>query len=149
MSGIIGGAGSKSGVIGTTELDYEEGTWTPVLISGGNSISVTAGTATGYYVRVGNMCQFSIQYNNATLSGTTANNDTTISLPFTNAGNRTSTTLMMQYSGSYFNTQVQGDINTNDNKFYINKQPQPYAHATWTAIGSSTYWMIAGTYRVV
>ena len=29
MSGIIGGAGSKSGVIGTTELDYEEGTWTP------------------------------------------------------------------------------------------------------------------------
>jgi hypothetical protein len=28
MSGIIGGAGSKSGVIGTTELDYEEGTWT-------------------------------------------------------------------------------------------------------------------------
>ena len=29
MSGIIGGAGSKSGVIGETELDYEEGTWTP------------------------------------------------------------------------------------------------------------------------
>jgi len=28
MSGIIGGAGSKSGIIGTTELDYEEGTWT-------------------------------------------------------------------------------------------------------------------------
>ena len=25
MSGIIGGAGSKSGVIGVTELDYEEG----------------------------------------------------------------------------------------------------------------------------
>ena len=29
MSGIIGGAGSRSGIIGTTELDYEEGTWTP------------------------------------------------------------------------------------------------------------------------
>ena len=28
MSGIIGGAGSKSGVIGTTELGYEKGTWT-------------------------------------------------------------------------------------------------------------------------
>ena len=27
MSGIIGGAGSKSGIIGTTELDYEEGTF--------------------------------------------------------------------------------------------------------------------------
>ena len=29
MSGIVNSAGSRSGVIGTTELDYEEGTWTP------------------------------------------------------------------------------------------------------------------------
>ena len=28
MSGIVGGAGSKSGVIGTTELDYETGIYT-------------------------------------------------------------------------------------------------------------------------
>ena len=28
MSGIIGGVGSKSGVIGTKELDYEEGSFT-------------------------------------------------------------------------------------------------------------------------
>ena len=31
MSGIIGGAGSKSGIIGQTELDYEEGEWTPTF----------------------------------------------------------------------------------------------------------------------
>ena len=31
MSGIIGGAGSKSGVIGETELDYEKGVWTPTF----------------------------------------------------------------------------------------------------------------------
>ena len=30
MSGIIGGAGSKSGVIGKTEVNVEEGTWTGV-----------------------------------------------------------------------------------------------------------------------
>ena len=47
MSGIIGGAGSKSGVIGTTELDYEEGTWTPALSNG-------ACTGTSYYVKIGN-----------------------------------------------------------------------------------------------
>ena len=29
MSGIVGGAGSKSGVIGQTEIDYEEGSWVP------------------------------------------------------------------------------------------------------------------------
>ncbi len=27
MSGLIGGAGSRSGVLGTTELEYEEGTF--------------------------------------------------------------------------------------------------------------------------
>jgi hypothetical protein len=31
MSGIIGSAGSKSGVIGETEIDYETGTWTPTF----------------------------------------------------------------------------------------------------------------------
>ena len=50
MSGYIGGAGSKSGVIGITELDYEEGTWTPT-ITGSTSGSGTAGT--GYYTKVG------------------------------------------------------------------------------------------------
>jgi len=31
MSGLINSAGSKSGVIGITELNYEEGEWTPVV----------------------------------------------------------------------------------------------------------------------
>ena len=39
MSGIIGGVGSKSGVIGTTEIDYEEGTWTPAI----GGVNQTAG----------------------------------------------------------------------------------------------------------
>ena len=46
MSGLVGGAGAKSGVIGTTELDYEEGTWTATLSSG-------ACTGTLYYVKIG------------------------------------------------------------------------------------------------
>ena len=29
MSGIVGGAGSKSGVIGEPEIEYEEGIWPP------------------------------------------------------------------------------------------------------------------------
>ena len=35
MSGIVGGAGSKSGVIGTTEIDYETGSFTPTIEFGG------------------------------------------------------------------------------------------------------------------
>jgi len=55
MSGIIGGAGSKSGVIGQTELDYEEGEWTPT-----NSNTLT--TADGYYTKIGRhvFCTFHI-----------------------------------------------------------------------------------------
>ena len=56
MSGIIGGAGSKSGVIGTTELDYEEGTFTPHVNGAGdyNPDGYTA-SASGSYTKIGNM----------------------------------------------------------------------------------------------
>lgn len=51
MSGKIGGAGGKSGIIGETELRYEEGTYTVIERQGGIS-----GTAAGNYTLVGNMC---------------------------------------------------------------------------------------------
>ena len=51
MSGLINSAGSRSGVIGQTELDYEEGAWTPV-----EGASWTAfGTFTGSYTKIGRM----------------------------------------------------------------------------------------------
>ena len=53
MSGIIGSAGSKSGIIGTTELDYEEGAWTPTN-NGLSNITLT-GASTGTYVKVGKL----------------------------------------------------------------------------------------------
>ena len=60
MSGIINSAGSKSGVIGTTELDYEEGTWTPTLFE-------ATCTGTSYYVKIGNNVTV---YGKITQSGT-------------------------------------------------------------------------------
>jgi hypothetical protein len=64
MSGKINSAGSESGVIGTTELDYEEGTWTPT------HASFTLGTATGHYTKIGNLVTFSgaVVISNATTS---------------------------------------------------------------------------------
>ena len=55
MSGIIGGAGSKSGVIGETEIDYEEGTWTPTLTIGGSSTGITYSISpqSGTYTKIG------------------------------------------------------------------------------------------------
>ena len=76
MSGIVGGAGSKSGVIGTTELDYEEGEFTVTMSSG------TVASEKGNYIRIGNMCQFTIQANNFA-SGTAGSAFTLEGLPFT------------------------------------------------------------------
>ena len=50
MSGLINSAGSKSGVIGTTELDYEEGTWTPQQKGSLNAPASVLGT----YTKIGN-----------------------------------------------------------------------------------------------
>ena len=71
MSGIIGSAGSKSGIIGETEIDYEEGTWTPTLASGGCS-------GTSYYIKIGKSVtiygEISHTSNGSGSSGVTINN---------------------------------------------------------------------------
>ena len=78
MSGIIGGAGSKSGVIGTTELDYEEGTWTPTYIEG------TIGTTqNARYVKIGSQVTLYIGYHIAPTSSNTSVSQGVNNLPFT------------------------------------------------------------------
>jgi len=54
MSGIIGSAGSKSGVIGTTEIEYEEGEWIPVFKEN-NSATVTFTITDASYIKIGRM----------------------------------------------------------------------------------------------
>ena len=54
MSGIINSVGAKSGIIGTTELDYEEGTWTPTFAN--SSVNPA-----GQYIKVGNLVYISCQ----------------------------------------------------------------------------------------
>ena len=61
MSGIIGGAGSKSGVIGETELDYETGTWTPAIVGSQGSAGTWANTGQeGDYIKIGKIVYFSM-----------------------------------------------------------------------------------------
>ena len=80
MSGIINSAGSRSGVIGTTELDYEEGTYTPTL-TGSTSGTWTMSTySTLAYTKIGRTCYVNGQVSpdGGSLSGTMS-----VSLPFT------------------------------------------------------------------
>ena len=68
MSGVIGGAGSKSGVIGQTEIDYEEGTWT---CTNGTGSGYTVTHVRGYYIKIGNQVHvFGYVTNSGTASGT-------------------------------------------------------------------------------
>ena len=68
MSGIIGSTGSKSGVIGITELDYEEGVWTPTLTSVGGEVSV-AQADVGTYTKTGRLVSVQFYLSAATMTG--------------------------------------------------------------------------------
>ena len=78
MSGIIGGAGSKSGVIGETELDYEEGEWT---LGTGNMTAVSAAFSCNY-VKIGQLVTVNVKQTSGTLEWGSAGGYLT-GLPFT------------------------------------------------------------------
>jgi len=80
MSGILG-VGSRSGVIGETEIDYEEGTFTPTILAGGGSLG-SCSTAVGYYTKIGDRVFFNLYL--AALTKNSATGAITIEgLPFT------------------------------------------------------------------
>ena len=79
MSGVINSAGSKSGVIGTTELEYEEGTYTPVA-TGTSSNPSNASGSTAAYERIGNLVHIGGYFNTTYTDGS---GDLRMSLPFT------------------------------------------------------------------
>ena len=81
MSGIIGGAGSKSGVIGTTELDYEEGSWTPV------NTTYSMSHADGKYIKIGNKVQL---WGKLQFDSSVSNSNAWSGLPFNSASDPTS-----------------------------------------------------------
>jgi hypothetical protein len=78
MSGIVGGAGSKSGVIGQTELDYEEGEWTPAS----SSINLIP-SSDANYTRIGNRVTVSAYI---TTNQASSGDFIITGLPFTNTG---------------------------------------------------------------
>ena len=84
MSGIINSAGSRSGVIGTTELDYEEGIWTVTAVDegGGATFTLDSSYNTGSYVKIGNLVtvQGVIKFDTPSDTGT---GNLEIYLPFT------------------------------------------------------------------
>ena len=53
MSGIINSTGSRSGSIGRTELDYEEGNWDPIITGADGNNATYYSVRNGYYTKIG------------------------------------------------------------------------------------------------
>jgi hypothetical protein len=114
MSGIVNSAGSKSGVIGETELDYETGTWDAANSAFGLSIYQ------GAYTKIGNICFINVRLRS---SGSGAANFFT-GLPFTcyaqqitgaamsndlDWASNTSLSILMEASSNQFKLYISGD----------------------------------------
>ena len=131
--------------------DYEEGTWTPVLKNGSNTISFSSnGTAT--YTKIGNKVTVQWSFRDVTTSGTTGATGTVIQgLPFT-AGTA-------NYSiGSVFHGFVLhfdaipnvSRIETGTTVVNLLNQPASanYSNITIDAVGSGSYGGFTLTYFV-
>ena len=84
MSGVIGAAGSKSGVIGTgvSDIDYyEEGAWTPTQGSG--ITLVGSFTSAGWYTKTGNIVHLTAWIQGSTSIAISAGSSTVVGgIPF-------------------------------------------------------------------
>ena len=87
MSGLIGQIGANSGILGSftasTQLDYEEGTWTPVIHVNSGTPS-TSQTPIGRYTKIGHrvIAEFYVNVTVSSASGVYAGLQTS-GLPFT------------------------------------------------------------------
>ena len=94
MSGILGSAGSKSGVIGVTEINYEEGTWVgvPQNVSGSSLSCITEG-----YTRIGNTVHVHAALD-ANSCATTGGSSYIEGLPFTVGANCSGSAMKGDYT---------------------------------------------------
>jgi hypothetical protein len=152
MSGIIGSAGSKSGVIGETELDYEEGTWTPTNTNGGVNVLRSSGAAEGFYTKIGRLvvCTFFVRVINTT-SGANGGGDVPTAgdmggLPFTSNNDITNDSNgagggMVTYSNGFGteDTSIMVNSNSTNWRFYAGYQ-QNQLPDNKNAKGTITYY---------
>ena len=75
---------NAGGMTSETLDDYEEGAWTPSLVSAGATVTHVSGyTPTGFYTKVGRLVTVNFYIPNFTLTGTTTNTLFIQALPFT------------------------------------------------------------------
>ena len=154
MSGIVGGAGSKSGIIGQTELDYEEGTWSPTFLGASSNPTQSYARQYGDYKKVGKIVTVSFNVETSA-SGISAGSGSCMigGLPFTTSN---STLInhcgVMGRCGTWLveapNCMLCG---TNQNYMYLLKGIGTNTDHTWiaaTRITNGTFCVGTLTYQI-
>ena len=71
MSGLVGQVGARAGVVGSTtdstQLDFEQGTWTPG-ITGATLFGTPSGAPSGTYTKVGNVVSVFATFTNVEIT---------------------------------------------------------------------------------
>jgi len=150
MSGIINSAGSRSGVIGTTELDYEEGDLDPTtyFLVGGSAVDISSGAqTTGSYVKIGEICYLSYLINTSSINLGTGT--ITLALPFTASAKQWSRAFAIVYEGggAGWIAPAQGYIADNATALSVYEDLASTAFTSSTTNQRNIYCSI--TYRVV
>ena len=145
-----GGTGSANKL-----ADYEEGTWTPVIKSGTNTISYTGGNQVFRYVKIGKKVTVFFTLDGAVTSGTTGQACTISGLPYASinvTGYRTMGTIVMTYGSGFRLSEypVFPHISNNSTTLdFYNKASASanYSNTNVDQVGSNSYvfWQI--TYR--
>ena len=111
MSGIVGSAGSKSGGIGETEIDYEEGTVTNPLIIAGSTTADSYYSSGVRYIKIGKLVNLFVYIDTV---DTSPGGALTITLP-------------------YASEHLTGDVGNNTGTLWI------YDHSSWRTDNMGLY----------
>jgi hypothetical protein len=135
--------------------DYEEGTWTPTFTSGVNTLTITGGTQTYRYTKIGRQVFIEFNIENSTVSGTAATGDQRITLPFTGTSSavRNPTSLISFYTSGglrYAGGDVlYGEIGTSSTFIELREWVSGSGYGSVTVApttGSGTYFWFNATY---
>jgi hypothetical protein len=131
---------------GTSELfaDYEEGTITPVLRFGGNSVGITYSTQTGTYTKIGNRLSFTILIQ-LTSKGSSTGGASVAGLPFTSAESTIIPVLISNITGAGTIPQFLTNSTVVDLYYQTTGANAQYTDANFN---NNSLLYISGTYRV-
>ena len=154
--GIQFGSNDSGGNITSQTLDdYEEGTWTPVIKSGSNTISYSGGNQYFKYTKIGGLVTVTFALNASTTSGTTGGGFKIQGLPFTskNLTNlRTIGTHVCYYGSGLRASTWPNFVHVGSNKSEVDIYTKTasnsnYDRDTVASVGSDTYFFWQVTYE--